>query len=784
MAKLTSELIVRLIDQVSGPAAKVATGLKGLTNTVGAGGKKFGDGLVRTQQSLERSAEKARLGMVDSVAQAWILKEALTSPIVAAQNLESAMADINKVVDFPTSDGLDQMKRDLLALSLTVPKTAEDLAALTAAAAQAGVELPDLLAFTQMAARVAVAFDMTGDQAGESLAKLRTQLGLTVAETGLYADIINHLSDKMASSAPELVDFAKRVAGVGKGFGFTQEETLAIGSAMISAGAEAEVAATSFRNMGKALAQGLKAPKRRQKAFAQIGLDPEDVQKSFSVAPVETFREVIERLGRLPEWEQMAAAFDIFGEEARGLMPLISNLKLLDESIANVSDMSTVAGSAQREFDNRAKTSANDMVLFGNEVRAMSISLGEALIPALKQTTDQLIPIIRAVKDWIQANPELASTIAKVAVGLVALRLASFGTAWMFGGIASTALKAAINLGKFAAASAAIAFAPLIGGLRGVSGAFKTMSIRRGLAMKELGKSPGILASVGDGFLVFGRMLGRALAPMRLLKGALVGLRVALIGSGIGLAIAGIAMAGMWIWNNWAGLGEMFSAFGDAFMKGIEPLMPLLQPLIDGVKSLLDWISGLIGPLETTNGQWKSWGETLGSGVAAGVMAVANGIRDLIGLFVSAYEKAVALAGAVKSVFSGEGITGGGGHGMSGGGPGKTVQQGGVFYTVPDAKRAVGGRVRAGQSVTVGERGIETFTPDIGGYVTSNKALRGMSGAGGGKASGGVVYAPNIKVDVHGGDASSIERAMRQLADQMRRDFAGLMNGNFADGVA
>ncbi|WP_370855264.1 phage tail tape measure protein [Parasutterella sp.] len=61
-------------------------------------------------------------------------------PVKQAMQMEDAMAEIRKVVDFSTPDGLKNMQKALEEMSLTIPITADGLAQITAAAGQAGIK--------------------------------------------------------------------------------------------------------------------------------------------------------------------------------------------------------------------------------------------------------------------------------------------------------------------------------------------------------------------------------------------------------------------------------------------------------------------------------------------------------------------------------------------------------------------------------------------------------------------------------------------------------------------
>ena len=133
------------------------------------------------------------------------------SPVQAARAFESAMGDVTKVVDFPTPQAFKDFQAALVEMSKTVPLSVNGLAQIAAAAGQAGIAGDDLIPFTEAAAKIGVAFDISADQAGEALAKLRTALGLSTPEAVLLTDAMNELSNAQASSAAEILDVVRRV---------------------------------------------------------------------------------------------------------------------------------------------------------------------------------------------------------------------------------------------------------------------------------------------------------------------------------------------------------------------------------------------------------------------------------------------------------------------------------------------------------------------------------------------------------------------------------------------
>lgn len=377
MAVLSSKLVVSLVDQITGPARGVAAALDGLNRRasrttsaiMGAGGG-FSVG------ALARNLVAIGAGYIG-------VREGIGGTVGAAMKFEEAFADVRKVVD-GTPAQLSVVRSEILGLSKELPVTADGLASIYAAAGQSGVALQELTKFSEMAAKVSVAWDTSQGETGDALAKIKTQLGFNVDQIGLHADAINHLANNTASAARDLVEFDKRVAATGKMFGFSDTQTLAFGASMISAGAEAEVAATSFRNMGRALTKGEQATKSQRLAFAKLGLDSVKVSKNMQKDALKTTLNVIERIQQLPKDQHISIASALFGDEARALMPIIADTKELRRELAMVGTEANYSGSAFQEYMVRAETTANALQLLGNKIKAYGIGVGDSWLPTIK----------------------------------------------------------------------------------------------------------------------------------------------------------------------------------------------------------------------------------------------------------------------------------------------------------------------------------------------------------------------------------------------------------------
>ena len=325
------------------------------------------------------------------------VREGIRGTVGAAMGFESAFADVRKVVD-GTDNQLNTLRSDILALSKEMPVSAEGFAQIYAAAGQSNIPIQEMKKFSKTVAEVSTAWEVPVAETGQALAEIKNQLRMNVDEIGLYADAINHISNNTAARAPDLVDYSKRVAANGEMFGFAAAETLAFGGAMIASGAQSEVAATSFRNMGRALSIGERATKSHREAYAKLGLDSVKVAKSMQKNAVKTTLDVIDRIQKLPEWQRISIASALFGDEARALMPIINNASDLRRQLDMVSDSAKYAGSSFEEYRVRAQTTANTLDKVKNNFIALGIGIGDSMLPTINSALTGVLDVFATLE--------------------------------------------------------------------------------------------------------------------------------------------------------------------------------------------------------------------------------------------------------------------------------------------------------------------------------------------------------------------------------------------------
>jgi len=582
---LQSSLIISLLDKVTSPARTVAKSISGIGQAVRAANR----GGIAAMAERNNAALGAMHGrLLGATAAAYGLARGIASPIGSAMKFESAMSDVRKVVDFDTPDQFKQMGDDIRALSKSMPMTATQIAEIVAAGGQAGVATRDLLTFSQGVVKVGIAWDTAAGATGQALAEMMSGMQMTVPQVMQLADQINFLSNKTAASAPKILDFMTRAGPYGRQFGMAAKEVAALGTAMISAGYAPDVAATSIRNLGNALTKGTAATKAQRAAWRELGTNAVDVAKwTQKYGGAQVLQAVFTRIEKtIPKERQAAFMSALFGDEARGAAAYLGST-LLRDTLRLIADDTQSAGSAQKEYESRLKTSANALQLFRNEVDDLNRSLGFALLPSFDKLLEVVKPFVVDLNAWAQTNPRLVAGVAKAASGVVGFRLATLGLgyAWrlLIKGSLLTILKPLATITK----------------------AFGTVA------------SGGLLAM---------------LRPMRLVTRGLGILRGALMLSGIGALLIAIGAAGKFIADNWSGIGVFFREFSASLTEALGGDGEKLKPILSTLKGFGEWMAG--GSWKIDDSTWAEWGQTLGKDVAPAVeriLEIVNAVMRSIG---------------------------------------------------------------------------------------------------------------------------------------------------------
>lgn len=495
-------------------------------------------------QSQQQALASQRSEMHGQMLGAVAMGAAMAWPIKEAIEFESKMADVRKVVDFPTPQAFAEMRTEIqrMVTEQGIPMTAGGIAEIVSAAGQAGIAREELTRFAADAARMGVAFDMAAGDAGSAMTGMRSIFKLTQDQAVLLGDSFNYLSNNMDAKARDIVDISHRVGSTARVFGLSGQQLGALGATMLALKTPPEVASTGIDALLNRLANADKQSDAFQGTLARIGLSAEGLKEHIgrdAQGALLAFLEAAKSSGDL-----QGVMFDVGGQEySKHFVKLVDGLDQYKKALGLVNKETEYAGSMQQEFASRAATTDNALIIFRNQVTRVATAIGSVLLPPLNAVLGVFGQAVNGIAGLAEHFPGLTKAVSVAAFGFVGLRLASFALrySWTFlkGGILDLMKAYWWLTGQTAVNTAATT---VNAGASRASGLAAMWSAARTRAAALAHRAAAIATGIWTG--------------------AQWALNVAMTANPIGLLIAGAALlagVGIWLLSKWQPVRELFA---------------------------------------------------------------------------------------------------------------------------------------------------------------------------------------------------------------------------------
>lgn len=705
MANILSQLVVELLDRVSGPARRVSQSLNGITRSVRDANRaplSFGDRLDAAITRNNRALDEARGRMVDAVGTLYVLKGALTAPVQSAIQLETALAGLGAKANL-SNEQLQSIARSaaeagqrtnqftarmieaqdfLVGMGLDVDRSTRAIESIGKASTATGSDILDMskAAFSAMQnlriapEQLAQSFDIMAKAGKEGGFELRDMAQYLPAITGLA-------STKGMTGAKGLADIAAALQIVRRTAGDSSE------------------AATNFSN----ILQKINANDAIRN-FAKKGIDIQKVLKDAEAqgaSPLEAALRAINRAigGDLSRLGELFADAQV----QKGLIPLLQGM---DDYIALREEALGASGVIDDDFARMMETNAEKLKAFQIAWENFKADLGKALIPALGAIAKALTPILEGFGRFVDQYPRLASALVGITVGFVALKAAisaiSFiGLMGKGGALSATAFSvrtlgaalmrlrggaqqaialqtalAAMSGAKFTGmAKLAVGLKGMVMSVPGIAGLVSVLG-RLKAAVAGLGAVQAGAAAFNATNLVGLARLGVALkAVLAAIPGlSAIGSAIVAIGTAaaaisapvwgtIAVVVAAVAAAGFLLWKYWQRVSAVFRGFASGIWEAVKPAVEWMAPAFEPILALANkigegfawakgkiveffsWLGSFFQQEQLTEGQTAQY-ENLGRRIAQGLVNAITFIPRKIAELVVAVGSAVAQLGS------------------------------------------------------------------------------------------------------------------------------------------
>lgn len=425
---------------------------------------------VRARMRLLRRQTKSTGDAFDGLGQKFAAFAALAGtllifaqPIRQAIEFESALSDLNKVMEFRLPSGLQTTSKAIQELSKRLPIAQTGLVDIATAGGQLGIAEDDILGFIETVSKISIAFDILPGEAGESVAALANIFQIPIPEIIGLADSINLVSNNSKAFARDIVGALKnKAAAAGVVMGLTARETVGFATALIETGVNANRVGSILDSMS-----------RRLTDVSVLG--PKFVE-DFIDNPKERLILLLRQINELKGAKKAQILTKIFGEFSGRVGLLAKTMDtILIPTMKRATDTQAAAGSVQKEFNVRVQTSAAQLTLLGNRARNIGINLGTVFLPAVNAIALALGFLSDGIATVVEFTGPLIPMLIAAAAALALVKIATL--AWA---VAQAVLNVALfanPIGLIVAgiAAAIVGITFLIKKMGGLKSIFKTI---------------------------------------------------------------------------------------------------------------------------------------------------------------------------------------------------------------------------------------------------------------------------------------------------------------------
>lgn len=384
--------------------------------------KKVADHQQRRDAALEKAKDAGKTASIAAVA-------AVGASYVNASAREYQFAEVAKTLEEGTTNQEEQeLKKVLERIAInTANMSTSDAFALAAGGSAGGIKNADLADYVEQTGKIAAAWDMDAFQAADITMAIRNSMSLDSAGLNRLADEINQASNMFGTTADRVVKTIAQDGATMTENGFTNQQTVAMATALNTLGAAPEQAGTIMKNLVLNMAAGDKASNPAKEAFDQIGLDAVSISEKMAEGNAQgALNDVFEGIRSLDKAEQTGVIKEIFGSEGFSkVQALIAKEGWLGEIESKLIDKdgnSLAIGAVNAEYATIANTSLKRDEMMTDSLLDLSQALGESFMPVMDTIRPIVIDAAQGTAEFIRENKNLVSGLMVVGgvVGAVA----------------------------------------------------------------------------------------------------------------------------------------------------------------------------------------------------------------------------------------------------------------------------------------------------------------------------------------------------------------------------
>ncbi len=593
--------------------------------------------LNQAQQNISESISHTKTQLAGTVGVMVAAGAAIyNGPVKKAAEFQEQMSTV-QAISGATGDDLQLLSEKAKQMGATTKFTAKEAGEAMEYMAMAGWKTKDMLGGVEGVMNLAAASGEELAAVSDIVTDAMTAFGLAadgttngVSNATHFADVLAQASSNANTNVGMMGETFKYVAPVAGSLGYSLEDTATMIGVMANSGIKASNAGTALRSIMTRLSTDAGAS---SKSLGALGILTEKLGVQFYDSKGKT-RDLAKVIGETREaWkgltqeEQNNYAKKIAGQSGiSGFLALMNAEQADFDKLA--ASINNADGAAKAMADTKLDNLNGQITLMQSAWDALQVELGEMLLPVLTDLIKKATEVLGVVTTFVQKNPEMTKTIAKVVAGLMAFRVGmlSLKLAGLTGasGIVSLLQKLmGLRIGFLESAATGTSFATKMkaagsgvlkyfkgvgGALGGLGSAIGNIFSSSAIFQKVGGLFSGIAGKMSAGFAGLAGKLGGVLTgtgskllslllkPFGNISGALGGILSKVGGIILNSPLGSI---GKVIASSFGKLGTLIAPIGNVLKSAFGPLGGLLKTALGPLGGIAGKFLPIIGIITT-----------------------------------------------------------------------------------------------------------------------------------------------------------------------------------------
>ena len=336
--------------------------------------------------------------------------------VKAAIDYEYAFADVRKTI-IATEEEYAELSDGIREMALIKPISQEDLAKIMSLGGQLNIATQNLKMFTSVVADLDVATDMELEDASLQLARFANISGMAQSDIDRLGATIVDLGNNSATTESQIMLMAMRIAGSASNIGMSAPNVLALASALSAVGIQAEMGGNAISTIMNRIDKDIATSSDTLHVWAETaGMSAQEFSTLWKTDVTQALMAVVKGMGTFRDegnnLNLLLKDMGISYMRQVDTMQRMSRTGNLMEELFTRSDTAWTQNTALvREATQRYETAESRIQLMKNSVNELGITIGNEILPYLKDFVDGGAALIQGFADMDEGAKSTILTI-------------------------------------------------------------------------------------------------------------------------------------------------------------------------------------------------------------------------------------------------------------------------------------------------------------------------------------------------------------------------------------